>query len=141
MTIAAKSEARSAETTLAELAKTSIPEDWHHDGISFAPSILNKEGPKRAWSFFWYDPRPGWDKERFPRHIFALDYNYKLFADGRFFDISGEGFKEQRLGVNLLTSDAKNAKDKLQKAIDQNMRGPMSEAALTEVDAFGNLIE
>lgn len=127
--------------TLAELAGTKIPGDWQHDGVSFAPQLEGKSGTKRDWCFFWYDPRPGWDKERYSRHIFALDHSYKLFSDGRFFDIRGEGLREVALDPRQLSDKAKAARRKLQKVIDQSMRPPLSPAAETVVDAFGDPVE
>ena len=127
--------------TLADLAGTSIPADWHVDGVSFAPTILGTEGSKREWCFFWYDPRPGWDKERFKRHVFALDHRYKLFSDGRLFDISGSAFKEVELDPDQLTPDALAARDKLRDAIEKSMQGPISETSRSVVNAFGDPIE
>lgn len=89
--------------TLAALGKIDIPKNYQHDGISFAPPLLGHAGKKRTAAFFWYDPRPGWDKERYNRHIFALDHNYKLFVDGRIFDIAGEGFREVEISAGRST--------------------------------------
>lgn len=125
--------------TLAALAKTTIPKNWHTDGLSFAPQLLGKNGPKRDWCFFWYDPRPGWDKNRFSRHIFALDHEYKLFSGGRLYDIAGNNMRE--VEVKRQTPAAKAAKAKLQKAIDRTLRPPISPAAKRLVDAFGNPIQ
>lgn len=125
--------------TLAALGDTNIPEDWFCDGISFAPQILGKSGPKRESAFFWYDPRPGWDKDKFSRHIFALDHDYKLFSDGRFFKISGEGFQETPLSGDL-SSEAVAARKKLAGVIEQKMKPPISASAKKLVDAFGNEI-
>jgi len=124
--------------TLAELAGAKIPGDWHIDGHSFAPQLLGKKGETRDWCFFWYDPRPGWDKDRFRRHIFALDHRYKLFSDGRLFDIAGYDMREEP--VNKLTPAAKAAKTKLQGVIDRMMKPPISAAARKVVDAYGNAI-
>ena len=127
--------------TFANLAGKTIPSDWHQDGQSFLPQLLDVPGPKRDWCFFWYDPRPGWDKQRFSRHIFALDHNYKLFSDGRLFDIRGTGMREVRLDTRRLTPPAKAAKRKLQKAIHRMMQPPVSPAAQILVDAYGNRID
>ena len=125
--------------TLAGLAGKSLPEDWQTDGVSFAPQLLGKKHPgPREWAFFWYDPRPGWDKEKFSRSIFALDHQYKLFDDGRMFDIGGTGLREVPLDLENLTAEAKVAREKLGSAIKKMMQPPMSEAARIEVDAFGN---
>ena len=126
--------------TFAELAGAKIPSDWPIDGVSFAPTLFGENEKARESAFFWYDPRPGWDKEKFSRHIFALDHDYKLFSDGRFFDISGDGLREVLLDGKL-EAPAVVAKAKLQAAIDEMMSGPMSEKAKIEVDAFGDPVE
>ncbi|MDF2376326.1 MAG: sulfatase-like hydrolase/transferase [Verrucomicrobiales bacterium] len=123
--------------TLAELAGIEIPGDWPIDGVSFVPSFFGENAKAREASFFWYDPRPGWDKEKFSRHIFALDQDYKLFSDGRLFDISGDGFKEILIQGEL-SPEALAAKSRLQALIDENLSGPMSANAKIEVDAFGD---
>lgn len=124
--------------TLAELAQVKIPKESQIDGISFAPTLFDEPGKKREWCFFWYDPRPGWDKNRFSRHVFALDHQYKLFSDGRFFDIRGREMREVKLDVTGLGKKALQAKTKLKRAIDETMKGPVSKHALKLVDAFGN---
>ena len=125
--------------TLADLAGEEIPRDWQTDGVSFASAINGHLGNRpRDWAFFWYDPRPGWDKMAFSRSIFALDHRYKLFSDGRLFAIDGLGYKEELLDPDQLSPEAKLAKAKLEGAIAQMMKPPLSNAAQTEVDAFGN---
>ena len=127
---------------MAELAGKKIPEKWQHDGVSFAPLIHGHPGARpRDWAFFWYDPRPGWDKMAFSRAIFALDHNYKLFADGRFFAIDGVDYKEDPLPAENLSPKAEAAKTKLKKVIADMMKAPISKAALIEVDAFGDPVK
>ena len=123
--------------TLAALAGRSVPDDWQIDGVSFAPQLMGQKGASRDWAFFWYDPRPGWDKDQFQRSIFALDHRYKLFADGRMFDIKGQGFREIALDLHQLNNEQKMARYKLSAAITQMMRGPKSQSAQVEVNAFG----
>ena len=127
--------------TLAALAGKKLPEDWHTDGVSFAPPLFGKAGTPREWAFFWYDPRPGWDKGKFSRHIFALDHHYKLFSDGRFFDIAGSGFQEVPLNLSSLSKEAQAAREKLQAAIQRCMLPPLSAAAKVEVDAYGKPVQ
>ena len=126
--------------TLADLAETKIPTGWQHDGISFAPQLMGQAGAKREACFFWYDPRPGWDKERFSRHIFALDKQYKLFSDGRLFDIRGTGLREEALALDQLSSEARAAKERLQQVIDDALQPPISPAARVVVDAYGKRV-
>ena len=123
--------------TLADLAGKPLPADWITDGVSFAPQLLGTKPSPRDWCFFWYDPRPGWDKDHFTRSIFALDHQYKLFSDGRLFDIAGETMREVELPADSLSPEATAAKAKLQAVIDAQMALPLSITAKTEVDAYG----
>lgn len=127
--------------TLAGLAGAKIPADWQHDGVSFLPALRGVAGPKREACFFWYDPRPGWDKERFSRHIFALDHNYKLFLDGSLFDIRGEGLRESRIPRENESAAATAARAKLQRVISESLKPPRSPAADRVVDAYGNPVK
>ena len=124
--------------TLADLAGARTPENWFTDGVSFLPALRGQEGGARKTAFFWYDPRPGWDKERYTRQIFALDHHYKLFSDGRLFDIRGEGFREELVPDPDLSDAARVSKARLEAVIGEKMSGPVSDAAKQVVDAFGN---
>ena len=127
--------------TLAELAGRKVPGKRKGiDGVSFAPRLFGRDGMPRKAVFFWYDPRPGWDKESYRRHIFALDSRYKLFSDGRLFDIRGTDLREVPLDTNNLTDETAAAKKKLQAVIADTMQPPLSSTARQEVDAFGRPI-
>lgn len=127
--------------TLAEWAGAKLPADWGIDGVSFAKQLIGaNNSAKRESCFFWYDPRPGWDKERFSRHIFALDHRFKLYSDGRFFAIDGVGFKEELVQLSNASADAKAAHQKLKLAIKKAMQPPTSAAARKLVDAYGDPI-
>ena len=104
------------------------------DGISFLPQLLNQPGPRRAAAFFWYDPRPGWDKELFSRHVFAVNQTHKLFRDGRLFRLSHAPLEETLIEFDQRTNDDRAAASELQTVIDQAMAG-VQEPPL--VNAFG----
>ncbi len=124
--------------TLAELAGKPLPASWGAEGQSFLPALLGKQDrARRQWCYFWYDPRPGWDKENRSRFIFALDHDYKLFSDGRLFSISGEGFQETPIEAGREDQAAAAARVKLQNVLAGMMRPPLSPAALTDADEFG----
>ena len=127
-------------STLADLAGKSVPKNWTTDGVSFAPQLIGQNGTPRDSVFFWYDPRPGWDKASYTRQIFALDHRYKLFSDGRLFDVRGVGMREVALDAHNLTAEAAAAKRKLRGVIDATMRPPLSATARQEVDAYGRPI-
>lgn len=123
--------------TLASLAGKSVPDSWQTDGVSFAPQLFGGQGSPRDTVFFWYDPRPGWDKEKYGRQIFALDHRYKLFSDGRLFDIRGVGMREVAINAHTASPETMAAKKKLQAFIEKTMQPPLSVTAKQEVDAFG----
>ncbi len=120
--------------TLAEVAGTTLPQDWRTDGVSFAPQLRGEPGAPREACFFWYDPRPGWDKDQFTRHIFALDHEHKLFADGRLYAIDHLTPTEKQVPAG----ESLNARKKLQGVIDRMMSGPLSAAAQTDPHVFGD---
>ena len=121
--------------TLADLAGIKVKDDWKADGQSFLPQLLGRPGTPREACFFWYDPRPGWDKDRFRRHVFALDHHHKLYRDGRFLALDPDRpLHEEPIEGRELTPEEAAAKAKLQAVIDQRMAGT-EEPPL--VDAFG----
>ena len=124
--------------TIAQVAGISTPDSWHIDGRSFAGSMLSGYPHQpRPWCFFWYDPRPGWDKDAYTRHIFALDHDYKLFSDGRMFRITGQGMEESPIAATDTSPAVVAARAKLQKVIKTMMQPPLSQAAQTDPDKFG----
>ena len=124
--------------TFADLEGLQLPKNEPMDGISFAPSLLEKTGREREWCFFWYAPRPGKDKNRFSGNIFGLDHQYKLFSDGRFFEIDNLRPIEKELNLRTLTPVATAARTKLQAVIKNTMKPPLSPNSKKVVNAFGD---
>jgi arylsulfatase A-like enzyme len=121
--------------TLLELAGANRQTHKQLDGISFVPQLRGAAGPRREAAFFWYDPRPGWDKERFSRHVFALNKTHKLFRDGRLFRLGPKPLQE-RLVKRPDESD-RAAREQLGRVIEDAMAG-VDEPPL--VDAYGRPI-
>lgn len=95
--------------TLCEAAGIAPPTDI--DGVSFLPQLKGEQGAPREWLYSWYSPRQGTDvatKEC------AFDHRYKLYRDGRFFDLQADPFEHQPLETGSRAGDAAEAKDKLQ---------------------------
>ena len=126
--------------TLADLAGFRLLKDEPMDGLSFAPTLLGQSGQEREFCFFWYDPRPGWDKDRFSRSIFTLDHNYKLYSDGRLFQLDDLLPLEKELDLRTLSHQAAAARKKLDAAIKRTLKPPLSPHARTLVNAFGEPI-
>jgi arylsulfatase A-like enzyme len=74
--------------TILDGAKRPLNENIKIDGRSFFAQLMGKPGAPRDWVFCHYDPRPGWDKDRFRLVRWARTKRYKLYDDGRLFDIS-----------------------------------------------------
>ena len=120
--------------TLLELAGSKLPPDTHTDGISFAAQLFGKKMPQREAAFFWYDSRPGWDKERFRRHVFALNKQYKLFRNGRLYKLTDRPLEEIEVDPLRMTDEDRDAKQKLSRVIASKLQD-VAEPPL--VNAYG----
>jgi arylsulfatase A len=109
--------------TLLELAGVKDVATHERDGISFAPRLLGKPGESRKSAFFWYDPRPGWDKERFHRSVFALDKNYKLFRTGQLLRLTDKPLEEIPVHPLQMTVEDIAGKERLNALIEKQMAG------------------
>jgi arylsulfatase A-like enzyme len=69
------------------------------DGVSFLPQIRGEKGTPREWMFCHYDPRPGWDKDRYQLTRFAWDRQFKLYDDGRLFNIAADALEQKPIAV------------------------------------------
>ncbi len=109
--------------TLLDIGGSTLSVNDVTDGVSFAPQLFGKAGRPRDTAFFWYDPRPGWDKERFHRSVFAVNRHYKRFRDGRLFRLTDSPLKEIAVDPLHMTADDKAADEKLATVIDHVMSG------------------
>ncbi|WP_111708252.1 sulfatase-like hydrolase/transferase [Lutibacter citreus] len=108
--------------TILELAGKSVPKDFHTDGESFVSVLKNEESKRRDWVYMSYNPKPGAGKKDFYRSEFALNKEYKLYGDGRFYNT-----KEDELELNPLENYAKEEeflKLKFEKIIDSLKKYP-----------------
>ncbi len=95
--------------TCLQLAGTS--DDVTSDGRSFLPQLRGQPGQPREWLFCYYNPRP----ERTSPQRFVRNQRYKLYGDGRFYDVQ-QDVLEQKNVVNP-TGAAAQAKTKLAAAL------------------------
>ncbi len=79
--------------TLAQWSGAAIPTSRTIDGISFAPQLRGEPGKKRTWTYCYYNPRPG--QKRFPETRFAHDAHWKLYGDGRLFDVTRDVLEQE----------------------------------------------
>jgi len=81
--------------TIMEAAGRPIPSEAKLDGISFYPQLFGKSDRVRPWVFCHYDPRPGWDKDQFRKIRFARDKRYKLYGDGKLYDVPNDKLEKK----------------------------------------------
>ena len=81
--------------TLVEAADAKLPEDVVLDGRSFLRQIRGEEGDPRSFILMDYDRDADRPKGRFPSVRFARTKRYKLYSDGRFYDVPHD-WEEER---------------------------------------------
>jgi arylsulfatase A-like enzyme len=89
------------------------------DGLSFLPQLRGQRGQPRDWIYSWHDPRPGHDKKQFGLTRFARDQRYKLYSDGRLFDVSNDVLEESPLQAREGGEAAAQARRRLQAVLDR----------------------
>lgn len=100
--------------TLCELAAIDLPGNTPFDGRSFLPLLRGQPGTPREWIYSWYSMK---GDEKFEES--AFDKTFKLYADGRFYDMDADPLEQAPLDAAALDAAATAAKAKLQKALDQ----------------------
>lgn len=94
------------------------------DGRSFLPQIRGEAGNPREWVLVDHDPHPGWDKEKFTHERFARDQRFKLYGDGRLFDIPADVLEERAIPAGEGGPEAQAAREKLQEVLDRMVKEP-----------------
>ena len=108
--------------TLLATAGQPMPANVGLDGRSFYPRLHGQPGNPREWVYCYYDPRPGWDKDKYRRLIFARDRRFKLYTDGRLYDVSRDPLEQQAIRRDTDTDMTRGVRQRLA-AVLQSMRG------------------
>lgn len=81
--------------TMMSAAGKELPPNFVTDGRSFLPQLTGEQGNPREVVTCWYDPRHGGaDKNR---DCFVRNQRFKLYHDGRLFDLSVDDAEENDL--------------------------------------------
>jgi arylsulfatase A-like enzyme len=83
--------------TLAEAAGATLPDDGTLDGRSFLPQLRDEKGNPREWIFCHYDPL--WGKASRGKTRFARTQRFKLYHDGRFYDLSVDVLEKEEIDL------------------------------------------
>ena len=97
--------------TLADLTGQSLADEF--DGHSFLPQLRGQASSPREWLFVHHDHRP---EERNEAIRFARTRRYKLYGDGRFYDVPDDW--EEQSPLTDLTPEATKVRAKLQDVLD-----------------------
>lgn len=97
--------------TVLEAAGAPVPEGL--DGQSFLPQLRGERGTPREWIHCYYCPRP----EKTKPVRFTRDQRWKLYDDGRFFDIANDVLEQQPLTKIEPGTPAAAARKKLAAAL------------------------
>ena len=89
------------------------------DGRSFLPQVRGGKGNPRPWLFSHFDPHPGCKADVKPTRL-AWDHRWKLYLDGRLFDLQNDYLEKSP--VTSATPEALAARKKLQAALDRMAR-------------------
>lgn len=100
--------------TLCEAAGIPVPKDT--DGVSFLPQLKGEPGTPRDWLYCWYSPR---QKQELTVQEFAFTPDFKLYRDGRFFDLREDPFEAGPLDVGTLTGSSLEAAQKLREGLNR----------------------
>ena len=101
--------------TLAAAAQVSIPKGQTVDGQSFLPQILGKPSTPKEYIYMFYEPKWG----KFEKGIFVRDKKYKLYSDGRFYDVQRDVLEAHPIDLTRAEGEALAAGKKLKKVMDE----------------------
>ncbi|MEM7018253.1 MAG: sulfatase-like hydrolase/transferase [Pseudomonadota bacterium] len=109
--------------TITQVAGGPQPNKRIIDGQSFLPILNNTAQETRQWIYSFYDPRWG----TLSKSRFARDRQYKLYDDGRFFDVKNDALETSPIAETALQGDAAMTYSKLQKVL-KDMSQPSARA-------------
>ena len=104
--------------TMMQAARVSMPGDAICDGRSFLPQLMGEEGNPRDWLYQWHNPLPGQGKSRYRLQEWAQDQRFKLYDDGRFYDLVADDLEQTPIGRREGDEEAEDAREKLEIVLD-----------------------
>ncbi|MBN8627879.1 MAG: sulfatase-like hydrolase/transferase [Planctomycetes bacterium] len=99
--------------TICAAAGIPLSAEMKTDGVSFWPQVCGKLGTPRETYYCWYARDGGQAAE------FAMSKTHKLYADGRFFDLTADPYEERPGQASALTEAEAEAAGRLQAVLDQ----------------------
>jgi len=118
--------------TICAATSVPVPAELKIDGRSFLPQLRGEKGQPRDWLYAWYNPSGGAKA----KEEFAHDAQYKLYTDGRFYNVEKDDNEKNQLTDAVLDDAGKAAKAKLAAALKQ-FEGSRTEYFVKQTQAFG----
>jgi arylsulfatase A len=97
--------------TICEAAGVKVRDDLRIDGRSLFPQLVGEKGQPREWYYCWYAPHGEFQGE------FAAGPRYKLFRNGRLFDVIADPQQRHPLEESTLDDAGRAAKKSLQEVL------------------------
>lgn len=104
--------------TILEAAQRPLDNSTNIDGRSFYPQLRGEPGTPREWVFCHYDPRPGWDKDKYSLLRFVRDKRFKLYVSGDLYDIPRDPFERDPVLPDEETVEARLARLRLDEVLN-----------------------
>lgn len=101
--------------SLVAVAGGSLPTDRVLDGKNFMPMLYGDVDNTRDWIFCDYNPRWG----RFEHSRFVRNQRWKLYDDGRFYDISNDVLEKTPLEPDSGSEETRSTLVSLQRVLDE----------------------
>ena len=101
--------------TLEDAAGIHTPAHKIVDGQSFLPQVLGDSVYPLSYVYMYYKP----DWGGFDNGIFVRNKTYKLYVDGRFYNVDQDVQEKHPLSKATLTREERNIRQKLQNILDQ----------------------
>ncbi len=106
--------------TLAEAAGIPLNETYQTDGMSFLPQILGNPDRPKEYIYMYYQPKWG----KFENGVFVRDQRFKLYGDGRFFDIQEDVLEELPLPKEKLSKELMQVYEKFESILAEKPGNP-----------------
>lgn len=104
--------------TISEVAGIGVPEEWGVDGVSFASEIRGQSPSPREWIYCWYE-RDG-KRNKASEHV--RDQRFKLYGNGKLFDVVADFEEKSPLSLGELSEADKATFEKLDAVLQTKMK-------------------
>jgi arylsulfatase A len=102
--------------TLADVVGARIEPGSGIDGVSFLPSLKGEAASPREWAFMFY---PGSPRLEPPGGHWARSRRFKLYGDGRLFDLESDPLEERPVAASADTAASATERRQLQRVFER----------------------